>query len=159
MMPCFPRQKYRCLFSLTYLVPEKHLEVFCPPSSLQTRAPSASNHFSFPLSLLPFTLPEAVQYFTRTKKIKFLSLQVSMCLGQNEPWLTIVKKEWTAVCIWIQGKKERTAVAAVAAVADKKVSKWAAAGNSQSTRLPRIIEIQRKHSRLYLTALLYPALH
>lgn len=44
-------------------------------------------------------------------------------------------------------------------MADKKVSKLAAAGNSESTRLPGIIEIQKKHVRLDLTALLYPALH
>lgn len=53
------------------------------------------------------------------------------------------------------GKREQL----LAAAADKKVSKWAAAGNSESTRLSRIIEIEKNHARLRLTALLYPTLH
>jgi hypothetical protein len=44
-------------------------------------------------------------------------------LGHNEPLLTNVKKERTAVHIWIWGKKKKKREQLLAAVADKKVSK------------------------------------
>lgn len=48
--------------------PPKQLEVSNPSSSRPTQAPSTSNHLSFLLSLPPFNLPKAVQYFTTTEK-------------------------------------------------------------------------------------------
>lgn len=47
----------------------------------------------------------------------------------------------------------------LAAVANKKASKRAAAGDSESTGPPGVTEMQKKHAGLHLTASLYPALH
>lgn len=65
-----------------------------------------------------------------------------MCLGQNEPLLTTVKKEEQLPAAVQMRKRARQQLVVI-----------------QSPRDPRIIEVQREQARLGGTALLHPALH